>query len=446
MKREIELSISADYVPNWDVWCAIRELVQNAADAHEQGFPMSIEYNPDSKEPTLIISNKGAVFNKDTLLLGRTTKMGTNQRGIFGEGYKLAWLTLLRLGYEVWLRTRNERWTPRIEHSDTFGADVLKVEIFPLEKVEDGVKMEIRGIQAADWELAKKRLILPYFNPIKPADVIAVGGNNILTAFEYSGQLFVKGIWVASLGTKYKFGYNFTDLSLDRDRKLANPWELKLRIAQSISRAVASKALSAEKVYQLLEEDCCEECRAIEDLADTQICESLSKDIVTQFYAAHGSSKNVIAVKSIQESSQAAHFGLKGVIVSRGIASLFAQVEGDTQTRFVSLETTEKVRFGYHDLSAEERSCIDWVISILLLLDVDKPVKVVEFNGKSVMGKWHNNEICLSRAILTNRAELVATAVHEAAHIPGYSDGEPLHQREMESLFGRLVAGWMKDV
>ena len=86
--------------------------VQNAKDAEDyDGLAMQIDHKPRSQ--TLTITTKGISIEASTLLLlGKTSKNGSDQRGKFGEGFALGCLALVRAGHPVTIDNGHERWKP----------------------------------------------------------------------------------------------------------------------------------------------------------------------------------------------------------------------------------------------------------------------------------------------------------------------------------------------
>lgn len=126
---KIELSIKTDYLPKWGVFEGIRELIQNGRDAEiEFNAPLTVRHHDN----TLVIETTGKTLPHEALLFGFTTKTDKGELiGKFGEGLKLGVLALVRAGYETKIRSGSEIWTPRIERSERFDADVL---VFHIEK------------------------------------------------------------------------------------------------------------------------------------------------------------------------------------------------------------------------------------------------------------------------------------------------------------------------
>ena len=93
-------TISENYVADWGLFEGIRELVQNGLDARDKGFRFDIIYRREQEE--LLIYNDGTSITRANLLLGNTSKRGDEtQRGMYGEGFKIAILALIRCGKKV---------------------------------------------------------------------------------------------------------------------------------------------------------------------------------------------------------------------------------------------------------------------------------------------------------------------------------------------------------
>ena len=137
--RRYELSLSENYVSNWGLVEAIREIFQNAIDQENMARPpkdwyddvekespnkMFFNFAVDSHNPnkyrTLSIGNKESILDVNSLLLGETTKSDDKRAiGKFGEGYKLALLVLTRLGKKIKIFNYGARevWTAALKNS-----------------------------------------------------------------------------------------------------------------------------------------------------------------------------------------------------------------------------------------------------------------------------------------------------------------------------------------
>ena len=409
----LELTIDQKYAPNWQVFDGIRELVQNCKDGDTCGHTMQVTYNKSRSQPTLQLINQGTQLEKSSLLLGGTDKRNNpNLIGFHGEGLKIAFLTLLKHGFDLWIRTGYEKWIPRIEHSQTYGAELLKVEVTKSQTFEPDLKVEVRGLVENDWFAIKERFLFSPFVQLGSNECIELGRSKILTAEKYRGHLFVKGIWVCDLPGKYWFGYDLEDLKLDRDRKLVDPFNLKWNIRTVLEDAARQDKLSSEDLYTLFQGDSWEESRIIIDMGDYGT-EFLAAKVTEHFRKLNGDESNVVAVDSMQDSINVQHFGLKGVVVAKPIKRLVEQKEGKLEDKRQQKALDIKQRYGAESLSQEEVTNFSWAVDLLHRIQIDHPISVVDFCGVSVLGTFKEGEISISKNILLDRKELIATVIHE---------------------------------
>lgn len=438
----LELTIDPKYCPIFDTYAAVRELIQNAKDGDTAGFPMAVSYNKNRKEPTLQLINRGAQLDKSSLLMGGTTKRGNpDMIGTHGDGLKVAFLTLLRSGHSIWIRTGYETWIPEISYSETYKSDLLKVKVTKSQTFESDLVVEVRGLAECDWLAIKERFLFKPFVSLKEDEKIELGGNQILTGEKYRGHLFVKGIWVCSMPGKYWFGYNLNHLKLDRDRRLADPWDLKYEIRSVLESAAQQNKLSAEDLYLLFQGDSWEESRIIMDMGDYGT-NALAAKVTEHFRSLNGSTTEVVAVDSMQDSIAAQHFGLKGVVVSKPIKRLVETVEGKFEDRRQQKALDAQKRYGVESLSGEELENFTWALDLLRKVNVDYPVVVVDFFGEKVLGTFNlgSGELCVAKKLLIDRKELIATLAHEVAHQQSNQvDGTVGHRAAIEDLFARIV-------
>ena len=128
MQRKYELSISADYVPEWGVTEAVREFFQNAIDEQRRDSENSMFFDYDPKGQVIRIGNRHSDLDIKTLLFGESTKRGKEEMiGSHGEGYKIATVVLLRTGKQVSFQNycRREIWKPRLVKSRRYGGAMV---------------------------------------------------------------------------------------------------------------------------------------------------------------------------------------------------------------------------------------------------------------------------------------------------------------------------------
>lgn len=227
-----ELSLSTNYVQDWTVVDAIRELFQNALDQQTVDSSNNMFFNYDADAAILQIGNAKSVLDPATLLLGASTKTAdVSTIGQFGEGYKIAALVLLRLGKSITFYNfgRREVWTTRLVNSRKYNAKVLTFFVEKCafwEKTPDNdLTIEVTDITSDEYTLiAKSNLHLQK----DIGEFLETEFGDILKNEELRGKVFVNGLFVCDYN-KYDYGYNFkpAHLKLDRDRKLVDNFSLQ---------------------------------------------------------------------------------------------------------------------------------------------------------------------------------------------------------------------------
>lgn len=225
--KKYELSLSRNYVSSWGIEEAIRELLQNAKDSSGEDI---IEI--DKSSGTITIINRNTSIPSSTLLLGNTSKKDDLDKiGQFGEGYKLALLVLLREGKDITIRNGSKLWTPSFQYSDNFECEVLCIE----ESENYGNDLEFIISPFSQLELNELEEEFLGLNG-QPYNSIQTSYGEILTDSDYKGKVFVDGLPVYE-DDNFEYGYNFKPcyVTLDRDRKSINIYELKRLTALSVA-------------------------------------------------------------------------------------------------------------------------------------------------------------------------------------------------------------------
>ncbi|MBI2448857.1 hypothetical protein HYV49_01025 [Candidatus Pacearchaeota archaeon] len=196
--------------------------------------------------------------------------------------------------------------------------------------------------------------------------------------------------------------------------------------------------LSDEDIYLLFEKDQWEESRIIGDWAEYGT-EQLAAKVAQYFHKSKG--KDVIPVDSMQDAIELQNHGMNGVVVPKTIKKLIELQEGSAESK------KQKRAYEYSivsELSETEQHNFLWAVNLLKSIKLELPIQVVNFVGENVFGIHKPGEVYLSKKILSDRKELVATLVHEIAHEKG-NDGEPNHIKEMENIFSQLIVKLTKE-
>lgn len=230
MKRKFELSLTKNYVADWGVYDALRELIQNAID-QEVTIPdnkKSIVY----KDETLYISNKSSVLERQSLLLGHTSKQDDDKTiGQFGEGYKIAFLVLTRLEKPVTVYNygAKETWTVKFSKLKKYNYEKVLVvtvdDAYPWTKVpDDNLTIKVENITPDEYEgLIERTLFLQ-----NDVDFEGTPYGDILFSDKHKGQFFVNGLYVTT-NNEFSNGYNIRPefMKIGRDRNLVDSHDLR---------------------------------------------------------------------------------------------------------------------------------------------------------------------------------------------------------------------------
>lgn len=220
-----ELTVHENYVQSWGVVEGLREILQNSLDQQTVDNTNTMYMDYDRETQTLFIGNKKSELEKDTLLLGYTTKANDrNTIGQFGEGYKLALLVLQREGKQVIIRNnaKREEWTVRLKRSRRYNnnkiltIDIRKLPMFK-KQPNHNLVFEIVGITEEEYALLQN---LKY----SPSDLTVQTKYGLLDlSGERKGEIYYKGLKVHET-EKFGFCYNIedVDIRIGRDRNIAS--------------------------------------------------------------------------------------------------------------------------------------------------------------------------------------------------------------------------------
>lgn len=219
MNKTYELPLTRNYVRNWTVVEAVREILQNAIDYGNGKLRAELNSNSHS----IWIHSEGARLEPRTLLLGCTSKADDSEAiGSFGEGYKIALLVLAREGVEVTVHNREVVWNPFFRQSETFGEEVLCIDEWPLDQPSSGVSFAIPNLYPEVFDkIIENTLQLQdnfgKFHRVNEGDIL----------LDRPGKLYVNGLFVTDTGLEYGYNIKPEFLKLERDRQTVSSFDLK---------------------------------------------------------------------------------------------------------------------------------------------------------------------------------------------------------------------------
>lgn len=295
--KNYEITLSPNYVNNWGIKEAIREILQNAIDSDKNGNEMSVEYDRNNQE--LKISSKGASLSAKDLILGCSSKEEQDGMiGKYGEGFKLALIVLLRKGLNIEIENGYKIWRPSFKFSDTFQTQVLNIEEeYINEDCEENLSFSIKSIDENLYSSLKV-----YFPCMENnyGNVVECSKGQILLDKEFKGKMYVEGLYIQT-DDNFQYGYNFNcdAVELDRDRRAINYYELRALTAESI---ITAEECNTE-IFDAISKSCVD-VRDIEEVID-EASESFLQEYRDKFYEKNNLDENtLVATESVMKQLQ----------------------------------------------------------------------------------------------------------------------------------------------
>ncbi len=426
MAEKIEITVTKDYVGDWGTYEGVREIIQNGIDGEtEYGCELQVTYTPNGK---LAIENIGGSIPKEALLIGFTTKKENDGLiGKFGEGLKLGVLALLRAGNSVKIKNGIEIWTPIIEKSDNFEAEVLKFKITTAKKAANGLRVLIGGISRQQWALYKNSFLVL---KKKSKGTVETYYGDLLTDAKHAGKVFVKGIEVEH-HDDLVFGYNFRDADIDRDRRMISSWDLEYKMAQILGTLVRNGHKYKRKVYKMLKESARDVKRL--DYAGEDVAEKL----LNEFTKEHGTESVPVANES--EAREVGHYGKRGIVVPEAMATVMKVTLGDMAQLKRTLCDATYTMVDRTDLSTERQNNFNMALRMVRkVVEVnDDNLQIVDYKDNT-LGQYIGGYIRIGTRALDTLPMALSTLVHEVCH--GYgTDGEKSFVAQVERVLAEVA-------
>lgn len=279
--RKIKFSITKDYVTQWNLWEAIREIIQNAQD-NPNG--MEIKWN----DTYLTIKNPDTKLNVNTLVLGVGNKTDDDTKiGGFSEGSLLAMVVLTRLGKRVEVQNADELWTSSFEYDPELDCELLTLTVKETKLRNKSFSYRIYDLTENEvQDLSLKSLSLREALHKSLGKTVESDYGTILFDDKFQGKFFVEGLYIQT-DISFKYGYSFKNeyVQLDRDRKAINYYDLLELTTQSL--------LNSKESITLVETAIVNNYKDVEDLKDlyTNIPQEFAVDYADKFLEKHSLDK-----------------------------------------------------------------------------------------------------------------------------------------------------------
>lgn len=224
-KQLINYFISENYISNWTIEDAFREIYQNFKDYGDYEI---IKVNNE----TLTIVNINNSFDPtstDLLIIGASDK-SKDKLGKYGEGLKMAALVLLRNGYDLSVYCNKfDANFKLIDNNPTSNIKTLGVEI--TNKIATDLTAEYNFSVVFSCPINSFDLYTD--DIIKPHDVIHLNEQYGSIVARRAGNIYVGDLFVCNL-KGFNYAYNFMPswIELDRDRKVPRDFQVKYYAGQ----------------------------------------------------------------------------------------------------------------------------------------------------------------------------------------------------------------------
>lgn len=358
MASKYELSISTDYVPDWTYVEAIREIFQNALDNEIANPENKMGFDYDEENQRLTVSNKTSVLNPDSLLLGSSTKRDDKDTiGKHGEGYKIAFMVLLREGKDIKVYNYGAReiWETRLVKAKRYNNRLVPTIFINKQAIWNKVPnsdltITIDNITPEEYsELVNKNLHLR--DNVNYFEVPEHG--RILIDKEEKGNIYVKGLFVCKdKGIEYGYDFEPTLIELDRDRKLVDTFKIAWQ-SSAMWRYAFAKDFKRDEMIRMIKEGK-EDTKYIKQRTWTfnsgtvegnTIEELLADELAKDFLENHG--ENSIPVKDNRELTLVNQSKAKPVLVNEVVAEYIRQ---STAVRVMEVPQEETLREQFQKL------------------------------------------------------------------------------------------------
>ena len=331
MKSRYELTISTKYVPDWTYIQAIRELFQNALDNEIKNKANKMEFDYNSDSEVLRISNKTSVLEIDSLLLGNSTKANDKDTiGQHGEGYKIAFMVLLREGkkIKVYNYGKKEIWEAKLVKSRRYNNNLVPVvivekEAFWKQVPDNDLIIEITGINPEEYEAIRESNL----NLQEDVDYYEVEGmGKILLDKSQRGRVYICGLYICSKNElRYGYSFNPSIVELDRDRRLIDTFNIAWETSLMWKKAFENNFMRDE-ILQMMNEDATDihymESRV---MWNSRVEQEISNALAEKFIEEYG--KNSVPVENNSELSRARETDSKPVMVNSLVSSYIKRAD-----------------------------------------------------------------------------------------------------------------------
>jgi len=424
--KQLQTTISENYVNDWGYKEGIREIMQNALDSNDLGFTGGIKYIKDRKK--IVIFNHGAKLNLDSLLLGTTSKGNDiRQRGKYGEGFKVGSLALYRDKKPVTIYTGNETWYPEIDNHKAIKTPVLVFNIKKGNPYKQRLTFEIDDITQEEWTTLKDQFIT--LCNLESDMYHQTPESKVLLGKKFKGKVYCGGIFV-SHDKNLEYGYDFKPpvLSLNRDRNMVDSFNLKWNTSKAwayLSANMKGKLFDTEKMLK----SNCPDVEFMDQFADYTVTGKL----VEKFF--EDNTKRSYPVTSTEEQEQVRDLGYTPVYSSQNYSTNIRKKLGSIEDLKRRVELDWKL---FKNITLIDDANIQWVFEVIFKIDpkFTLNMKIAKFALDATISVNENDALIINCLLLKDKYEILHEAIRYYSRSMKKSESEIWKKLYKETVEG----------
>lgn len=428
----ITTTLALSHVRQWTISEALRELLQNYIDAVREYQKGGNEYWLDG---FAYIWNKGPGLSRKALAFGHSDKM-QGSIGMFGEGFKSAFVTLIREHRFIEILTDNTKITPVLRYNSGVEMDTLHYELKPQPESIEGTQIVVQCFKE-EYEDARQ-----YFQVLQSMKWI---DNNKLSL--PAGDIYINGSRVGHMANAL-FGYHLEMTAdeaikaVNRDRENVNtscitePCKQILRSTQS-ERAIAKYLKDIMGKKESWE-------AGWWDLSPEKITNrTLWREVFHKTFPGEW----VIGHEHAFVDSQAIKMGYK-VIKDPGywLTKLYRELGLEFAINVVKNADKEKDMYTLEDLFEDEIENLKWACNMINRYYYGyismNDISIVNFIEEGTLASYdpETERIKIARERLQNREKTLCSLLHEAIHKEtGLGDEDPGYVNKMGEFLVEIL-------
>ena len=412
------MNLHTEYVPSWDEWAIVRELVCNALDADPDYV---LKFHDDQKG--LDITTHTVPSLDELLVIGKSTSRNNDAKiGQFGEGFKLAALVTTRMQGKLEVR---------LPHG------LLK---FSLDNDVLYANFDKRFNGNPNTCITTLRLPneIPELHTRFCDPTVTYITKQAMTPL----RIFVKGVYIATLKELSIWDWNLNSLELNRDRSLVSLYYAQYEIARTLTSAPNAKVpctnMTTKDIKNLFEHPTCIETTSFKTLYQSYKAEDYKNaDLITSTFYKHYGQRAVIMSSYSAANQMAIASGHPLAMIPQEFKYLGLPLATDLAHDETNLTVIDDVPYHYFN---EIR-----LIKELLDIPLETRITACFFKNfdEAAMGyaNQRTSTIYINELLLNNSVERMGTITHELAHImSAAADCSVNFENTLTDYCGKLIS------